>query len=86
MFGAFNYLGTIWIVNVIIRIARKLHRIILPHSGLVSFRFHHWKYPTSLTFMVLGPGGRDHDSQNQYDLSLETPGHSKESKHKSISF
>ena len=33
--------------------------------------------PNPQFVMVLGPGGRDHDSQDQYDLSLEKPGHSK---------
>ena len=30
--------------------------------------------------MILGPSGREHVSQNQYYLSLETKGHSKASK------
>ena len=29
-----------------------------------------------IIFIVSGPSGRDNDSQNQYYLSLETPGHS----------
>ena len=33
--------------------------------------------------MVSGPGGRVYDSQNQYYLALETPGHSKQFKNKS---
>ena len=32
--------GTIFIVNIEKRIARKLSRIILLHFGLVAFRFH----------------------------------------------
>ena len=69
-------LGVIF-TNIIGRIARELRRIILFHLGLVTFRFHHWKTPKPLIFMVLGTGGGDHDSRNQYVLSLETPGHSK---------
>ena len=36
--------------------------------------------------MVFGPGVRDHDSQNQHYLCLETPGYSKPFKTKSESF
>ncbi len=64
----------IFVVNISKRIAGKLRSIIPLRFGLVTFRFHYWKTPKSLIFMIVGPGGRDHDSQNQYHLSLETPG------------
>ena len=64
-------------VNIIKRIAGKLRRIILLHFGLVTCRFHYWETLKPFMFMDFGPSGRDHDSQNQYDLSLEAPGHSK---------
>ena len=38
---------------------------------------HYWKSREPIIFVVLGPGGRDHDSQHPYNLSLETPRHSK---------
>ena len=38
-----------------------------------NFSIHYWKTPNPLIFMVLGPGGRDHDSQNQLFSTLETP-------------
>ena len=52
------------------QITRKLLRIILLHFGLVTFRIHYWKTPRPLIFMVLWPGGRDHDSWNQSHFIL----------------
>ena len=76
-FSFWDHCWAIFMVNILKRIAGKLRRIILLHLGLITFRFHDWKTLKPLFVMVLGPGGRDHDSQNQYYLSLETPGHSK---------
>ena len=69
-------------VNIIERRDGKLLIIILLHFRLVTHRFHYWETPKPIICMVLGPGGRDHDSQNKYHLSLETPRHSKQSKKK----
>ena len=55
------------------RIAPKLRRIILLDFGLVTFRFHFGKIRKPVIFMIFGPGGRVHDSQNQLLKSLETP-------------
>ena len=55
-------------------IAYKLRRIILLHFGLVTFRFAYWRTQT-LHFHDFWISGRVPDSQNQYDLSLETPGY-----------
>ena len=74
--GGLGGLAAIYIVHIIEIVARKLRRIILFHSGLVTFRFLHWNLHP-LIFKVLGPGGRDHDCQHQYYLSSHTPGHSK---------
>ena len=60
--GSEGLLGAIFIVNIIKRIAPKLHRIILLHFGLVTFRIHFGKTLNPLIFMVFGPSGRDHDS------------------------
>ena len=49
-FGSAESGGTIFIVNLIKRIARKLSRIILPHLGLVTFRIHYWKTRTPVMF------------------------------------
>ena len=73
----FSQSSTFFLVNIIRRIAGQLRSIILLHFGLITFRIHYRKTVDPLIFMVLGPGGRDHKSQNQYYLSLETPGHSK---------
>ena len=60
--------GRCFIVNIIQRIARKLRRIIMLHSGLRTFKIHVGKTSKVNIFMVVGPGGRVHDSQNQSDL------------------
>ena len=64
-FGGLGGLGVILIVNIMERIAAKLCRTILLHLGLITFRTHYWKTRKPLICMVLGPGGRDNDSQNQ---------------------
>ena len=65
--------GGIFIVNVVIeRLTQKLHRIILLQFGLVTFRIHFRKTRKPFMFMVSGPGGHDHDSQNQLFSTLET--------------
>ena len=57
-------------------IHEQLRRIILLHFALIAFRIHFWKRPKTNIFMVLGLGGRGHDSQHQYFfISLGTPGH-----------
>ena len=69
--------GFIFIVHSIERTAGKLRRIALLQFGPVAFRFNYWEPPKTIICVVLGPGGRDHGSQHQYYLSLETPGHAK---------
>ena len=66
--------GTIFIVNMFTRIAPKLRTIILLRFRLRTFRIQYWRTPKPNIFKVLEPSGRDHDPQNQYYLSLETPG------------
>ena len=56
------------------RVARKLHRIILLHFRLVTFRTHFRKTRKPFMSMVFGTGGPDHDSQNQLSPSLELQG------------
>ena len=53
-------------------IARKLRIIILLRFGLVTFRFHYWKTRKLIICIVLGPGGRDHDSPNQLFIFGDT--------------
>ena len=67
--------GGISIANFTKRIARKLRKIILPHLGLITFGINFGKTQQPIIFMVSGRGGRDHESPNQYDLPLETPGY-----------
>ena len=62
------------------RLAQKVCRTILLRFGLVAFRFHFEKPRKLLMFMVFGPSGRDHDSQNQLFLTLQTPRYSKQFK------
>ena len=61
-------------------LARKLHRIILLHFGLVAFRIHFPK-PQVIIFMFFGLGGRVHDSQKPILFHLwrhqETPNNSR---------
>ena len=77
IWGLKGFWGVIFIVDIIKRIAPKLRRTILLHFGLVTFRFHFGETRKPIIFTVFGLGGRDHDSQNQYHLSLETPGYFK---------
>ena len=63
----------IFIVNLITRLAEKLHRIILLDLGLVTFRIHFGKTQQVINFMFFGPSGHDHDSPNQLFLIWETP-------------
>ena len=72
-FGVYGGLGSHLIVNIIIRIAGKLRRIILLHFGPVTFRINFRKTRKPFIFMVLGPAGLDHGSPNQVFLILETP-------------
>ena len=62
-----------FIVNIIKRIAQKLRSIILLHFGLVTFRIYFGKKRQVIIFIVLGPGGRDRDSQNKLRLTLGPP-------------
>ena len=64
--------GVILIVNCIKRLAEKLRRIILVHFGLITFGINFRKTRKLIIVMVFGPGGRDHDFQNQLYLILGT--------------
>ena len=65
-FGVWGALEVVFIISFIKGKASKLHRIIMLHFGLVSFRIRVvMKIRKSFMFMVLGPSGHDHDSQNQ---------------------
>ena len=66
-------LGAISVVNIIKRLAQKLHRIILFHFEFVTFRIHFRKIRKPITFMVFRSSGHDHDSQNQLFLIVEAP-------------
>ena len=44
--------GTIFIVSFERRVARKLRNIILLHFGLVTFRFHFWKFRKVMSCIV----------------------------------
>ena len=79
-FGGLGGLGGHFIANIIKRIAGKLQRSILLDFGLVTSRIHYWNTRKVILFMVLGPGGRDHDSPNQLFLILEAPRYFKKSK------
>ena len=70
-------LGAIFVVHVNQSIARKLRRLILLHFWLVTCRFHFGKTRKPLICLFSGHGGRDHDSANQYYLSLGTPRYTK---------
>ena len=59
-----------FIINFNKRGAQKLHRIILLHFGLVTFRFHLGTLRKVIIFMIFGPRGHVHDSQNQLFLTL----------------
>ena len=77
MWGLGRSGGVIFIVKFIKRLAQKLRRFILLHFGVVTCRCHFEKTQKVIIFMFFGLGGRVHDSQNQYHLSLETLGYSK---------
>ena len=72
-FGGLGGLGSHFDCEYNEKIARKLRRIILLHFGLLTLWIHDWKARKHFISMVLGPGGRDHDSQNQLFLIWETP-------------
>ena len=65
--------GGISIVNFVERVARKLRRIVLFRFGLMNFMIHFRETRKPIIFMVFGPSGCDHDSQNQLFFILETP-------------
>ena len=44
----------------------------------MTFRSHLLKIPKTIIFIVFGPSGRDHDSQNQLYLILGTARYSKQ--------
>ena len=71
--GGQGGLGVMFTVNIIKRLTEMVRRMILLHFGLMTFRIHYWKTRKPLIFMVLGPGGHDHDSQNQLFLILKAP-------------
>ena len=48
--------------------------MILLHFALITFRFCYMKTLKPLMFEDFEPSERDHDSQNQYYVSLEKPG------------
>ena len=76
-FRVWGVCGAIFSLDMIERLAQNLRRIILLPFGLVTFRIHFRKPPKPFIFIVFVLSGRDHDSQNQYYLSVETPRHSK---------
>ena len=41
--GVSGVWGVFFIIDIMTRICRKLHRIILLHLGLIPFRIHDWK-------------------------------------------
>ena len=69
--------GVIFVLNTSKRLARQPRRIIQFHFGLITFRIHCGKTRKVINCMVFGASGRDHDSQSQYHLSMQTPGYSK---------
>ena len=46
-------------------LTQKLRRIILLHFGSATLRTNFKKTRKPIILLVFGPGGRDHDSQNQ---------------------
>ena len=62
------------------RWARKLHRIILLHFGLVTFRSHFGKARKCFIFLVFGPSECYHDAQHQLLLTLGPPTYGKKYK------
>ena len=68
--------GSIFIVNIIERIAQKLRRILLLHLGLVTFRIHFTKDRPPPIFMVFGFSDVSTTPKTNYFLSLEAPGYS----------
>ena len=63
----------IFIVNLDKKSGPKLRTIILLHCGLVTFTFHFGRNQKVRMRMFFGPGGHDHDFQNQLFLFLGTP-------------
>ena len=53
--------------------AQKLCRIIMFHGELVTFNFHFTETQKVPTFMIFGPSGHLHDSQNQLFWTLGPP-------------
>ena len=72
--------GAIFILDIMKRIAGKPCRLNLLHFEKITFKIHDRTTLKPSIYMVLGPGRRHHDSQHQYYLSPETPGHSKQCK------
>ncbi len=67
-------------VNIWKRIAKKLLRIILLHFVLVAFSISLGENPKTAHFHDLRILGCVPEAQNQYDLSVATPGYFKDSK------
>ena len=57
--------------------AKRLHRIILLHVGLVTCRFHYWKKRKPFMLIISGFSDVPMDPNTYYFLSLETPRPSK---------
>ena len=55
-----------FIVSFFKRVARKLRRIILLHIVLGTFSITLSKSQKLITFMIFGPGGRDHGPRSHY--------------------
>ena len=60
--------------------------MILLRFGLVIVWIHFWETRKVIIFMASGPGGRDHDSQNQLFLVLDAPRYFESSKTNIIIF
>ena len=58
-------------------VTRNLCRSTLLHLGVVAFRIHFGKIRKPIIFMIFGPGGCDHDCENQLYSTLETPNYFK---------
>ena len=63
--GSGAVLGAMFTVNLIERTARKLHRTILLHFGLVTFNFHFPETQNLLMFVISRPTGHDHGPPSQ---------------------
>ena len=71
-------LGVICTVNW--KNTRKFLMIILPHLGLVTFRFHVGKNRAPVIFITFGFGGRVHDPRHQLQLTFCPPNYSNNSR------